>query len=305
VYTFESATGTVTRLTSGPSHVIGLHWTPDDRYIFHAGVSTLFAEASGSGFAGWTFYSARPDGSQVIEVIGGLKGRVEEWVLGWHANDQVLMISGYWWCGYFDLRMVDIETGKRVTIWSDQFDHIAYDPVNKMALIWVSPEAVSGEDCGPTIESGLYQVSVPDGRREKVADFEGEFQLASIKWVAEASRFIIDMNTLWALVSLEGEVEYTEEKPIFSPDGKMMALLGYKGESLQILDQDNNLIDIESDGMVLHPTWSPDGKRLFFFVENESKDYDLYQALSPDFEAVLVAKNIFERYDGAPVWVIP
>ena len=283
VYSFEIATDTVTRLTTDPSHVAWLNWTPDDQYIFHAGVTEMFADTSGAGDAGWVFWSAKPDGSKIFKVIDGLIERGEERVIGWHANNQALMVSGYWWCGYFDFRRVNIETGKRVTIWKDQFDNIAYDPVSKTALVWVSPDAVSIDDCGPTTESGLYLVSVPWGQREKVTDFENDYIVNNIKWSEEASRFVIDFYTIWALVSSEGEATVFEEEPIFSPDGKMTALLGYKGESLQILDQDDNLIEIDTDSNVQHPTWSLDGSRLFFLLKNDAKGYDLYMALTPDF----------------------
>jgi hypothetical protein len=114
VYVFDVATGEVSQITDGPSHATSLNWSPDDEYIFHAGVSNLFAGMSGRGYADWVFYSARPDGSEVIRVSEGLIERGDEFVVGWYDNDHILMESEYWWCGSFDFRMVNIENGVEV-----------------------------------------------------------------------------------------------------------------------------------------------------------------------------------------------
>jgi hypothetical protein len=306
VYIYDVEANEVTRLTSGPAHAVDLNWSPDDKYIFHAGAEKLWIGYSGSGYSGWTFYSARADGSSVITVYQSEIDQGHENIVAWYSNNQVLMDSGYWFCGRFDLRLVDIESGERATIWPGQYDQIAYDPVSRTALLWVSPQAFDTDECGPAGEPGLYLVSIPNGQWEKVAGFDDSYLIFSIAWDQQASKFILDMDTVWALVSPEGKVEILEGQPITSPDGKSTALLGYKGESLSVLDRNGNSIEIEMAGAVQYPTWSLDSSRLFFFEESDTgKNYNLYMAQAPDFTPVLIVEETFGRYIGTPTWVVP
>ena len=306
VYVYDIPSNEVARLTSGPAHAVDLYWSPDDKYIYHAGAEKLWMGYSGSGYSGWTFYAAKADGSGVTTVYKSEVDQGHENIVGWYSDNEVLMDSGYWFCGKFDLRIVDIESGTRVSIWPDQYDQIAYNPVGKTALVWVSPEAFSGEDCGPTEESGLFLVSIPDGQREKLTGFDDNYLVLDMEWNEKVSRFILDLYTIWGMVRTAGDVEILDEKPVFSPDGVMTALLGYKGKSLHVLDQAGNTIEIETAGTVMHPTWSLDGTRLFFFAETETTGkYYLYLAQAPDFMPVLISEELFDRRIGAAEWVMP
>jgi Tol biopolymer transport system component len=306
VYVYDVISNEVTRLTSGPAHAVSIHWSPDDKYIYHAGVEKLWMGYSGSGYSGWTFYSAKADDSGVTTVYQSKVDHGLENILGWYSDHEVLMDSGFWFCGRFDLRKVDIETGKRVSIWPDQYDYIAYNPTGQTALVWVSPDAFSGEDCGPSKGSGLYLVSIPNGRREKLVEFDDAHLISGIEWDERASKFIVDINTIWAMVNMEGIIEMLDEQPIFSPDGKMTALLGHKGKTLRVLDRDGNAIEVEMARTVQHPTWGPDSLRLFFFAESDTKKkYQLYLAEWPDFRPVLITEEPFNRRVGTPTWVMP
>jgi len=308
VYVYDVGANEVTRLTNGPTHATSLYWSPDDKYIYHAGVEIMHEGSSGRGRTGWTFYAARADGSGVTTVFRSeIEGRVDQFVIGWYSDTQVLMDSAFWWCGEFDLRLVDIESGKQVSIWPDRYDTIGYNPEDKTALVWVSEELYSGEDCGPTQEGGLFLVSIPDGKREKVEGLKEDDMVGWIDWNEAVSKYILNMYTISGMLTNDGILEnISKRKPIISPDGTMTAWVGFKGESLGVLNQEGTLIEITEH--VKHPTWSPDGLRLFFFSEDESHDfYNLYMAEAPDFKPVLVAENVYKWHltRGIPAWVMP
>lgn len=306
VYVYDVLSGAVTRLTSGPTHSVCLHWSPGDQFIFHAGVKKIWIDSSGSGYSGWTFYAARADDSGMTTVfVSEVVNRVHENTVGWFSEDEVLMDSGYWYCGQFDLRIVNIQNGDRASIWPDQFNQIAYDPVGKVALIWVSPEAASNDECGTVGESGLFMVTLPDGRREKLAEFEDQYLVDSIEWVEGTSKFIVDFRGLWVVVDNKGEVEYLDEEPIFSPDGEIIALLGYKGESLHIINEESIAVKVSTGAKILYPVWSPNGSRLFFFEENEASNLDLYMVQSPGYERELIVEDLCQDLSGIPRWVLP
>jgi len=305
VYIYDVLSREVTRLTDGPNHSVYLHWSPDDQYIFHARVEKMWMDYSGSGYSGWTFYAAKADNSGVTTIFRSEIDQGNEYSIGWFSDHEVLMESSYWYCGKFDFRVVNINQGERFSIWSNQYNQSAFNPVGKVALIWVSPEAVYIEECGTVGESGLFLVSIPDGHREKVTDFEDKYLISSIEWNEEAAKFVIDLRTLWAVVDIKGEVEYLEEEPIFSTVGNSIALLGYKGESLKVMDQEGNTIEVSTGKKILSPIWSPDGSRLFFFEESETKNYELYMVQAPDYERVLIIEDLNEELIGVPKWVLP
>jgi len=304
VYVYDVLSREVTRLTDGPSHSVNLHWSPDDHYIFHAGVEKMWKEYSGSGYTGWTFYAAKADDSGVTAVFSSDVYQGHVYSIGWFSDHEVLMESGYWFCGSFDLKLVDINNGKQISIWPNQYYHSAYDPVEKVALIWVSPDAFISEECGTVGESGLYLVSIPDGHQEKVMDFEDLNSISSIEWNEEASKFVIDLRNLWAVVDNKGEVEYLEEEPIFSTDGKIKALLGNNGESLQVVDQEGNIFEVSTGNTILSPIWSPDGSRLFFFEESVTGESSLFMVKAPGYERVLIIED-FPANSYDPRWVLP
>jgi dipeptidyl aminopeptidase/acylaminoacyl peptidase len=309
LYVYDVQTNKVARLTSGPTHATSLYWSPDDKYIYHAGVEQLHEGSSGRGNTGWTFYAARADGSGVTTVFTSeLEGRGDEFVIDWYSDNQVIMDSAYWFCGRFDLRLVDIESGKQVTIWPDQYRGIGYNSEDKTALVWVSEKFFSKE-CGSIGESGLYLVSIPDGRREKVEGIKEENIVGRIDWNEVVSRFILFIDNKSGMLTNDGILEnISKRRPVISPDGTLTAWVGFNGQSLSISDQDGTLVEFDVTEKIEYPTWSPDGLRLFFFLEDESHGFsDLYMAEAPDFEPVLVADNVYQWHPirGIPTWVMP
>jgi hypothetical protein len=312
VYTYDVDTGLVQQLTFGPSHAVGLNWSPDDEYIFHAGVDKMYVDYSGSGYSGWVFYAARADGSGIITVGEGAHDQAGEVVVGWLSDNQALMESHYGYCGLFDLRAVNIETGANETFWPGQYDSFIFDPGSQTGLLWVSPEPLVSDDCGPKEESGLYLLSFSDGGREKIQDLGEGFYL-TLSWSNNATRFIIKVNDQtfktesWNTITTDGEIESFIGEPVYSPDGGAYAVLGPTSESLQVKGLDGSPRILIQVGEVLHPQWAVDGSGLFFLYRGHSDDrFDLYYwAVSTNLISKLVLEDFFKLYDDEPVWIMP
>jgi hypothetical protein len=307
LYVYDVLTGEVMQLTSGPSHAVFPNWSPDDKYILHAGVGKLYFGYSGAGYSDWTYYAAAADGSGVLTVYdSAIEDRVYENVLGWFSDREVIIDTGYWWCGRFDMRMVNIETGADISVWPDRYDHVAYDPVKSMGLVWVYSDPPPGPECGETLEPGMFLVYVPHSGREKIAAFDDVTYVNYIQWSQEAGLFIVELKDSWALVTTDGEVEFLDGQPFFSSDGAMMALLSDDQKTLTVLDESGSAYPIPTSGKLLHPTWSPDGSTLLFFAENpDAEFYDLYIASVPDYTPVLLLEEAFDRFGDPPKWLMP
>ncbi|MEE4193847.1 MAG: hypothetical protein V2J07_01485 [Anaerolineae bacterium] len=307
VYSYFLQSGEVIQLTDGPSHAVGLAWSPDDAYIFHAGVEKMYTGYSGAGYSGWTFYAAAPDGSEVLTVTRGTDEIQKEEIIGWVSDTEVLMTSGYWFCGDFDLRVVNIEDGAQTMIMQAQHSYSAYDPVSQKALVWVSPDSVDTEECGPASEPGLYLVSVPGGEVEKLEGYPEDETIYGVEWDPNTGLFLVNGSNYWQLVDPEEGVLEQSRRPTFSPDGRWVAYQDQDGAGFTLFDAENDRwVEVSDTGRVLHPSFSPDSSHLFYFHEQSKEGwFSLYVIDLSNLTTSLVTEDIVSEYSDPPVWLMP
>ena len=312
LYVLDVNSWEVRRLTSGPSHAVGLNWSPDNADIFHAGVDKMYVGYSGAGYQGWVFYAAAADGSEVITTGEGMGDMGGETTVGWYSPQQALMVSDFWWCGMFDMRMVNIKTGEKSVIWKSQFDDFAYAPAAKKMLVWSSAGETQGKECGSKYGSGLYMLDLPSGDPEKLMDFPEE-TIVEVTYSEAGNLFKVKsvlpkMPPEWMTVDMDGRVENYDGEPFFSPDGGSYALLDPSQTNLQVFLANGSAYVVVQGGEVLFPEWVPDGSGLFYFLREIGADgrFDLYfWTPSPESQANPVYSDFFGKYDAQPIWVFP
>ena len=295
LYTFNLNTEKLNQITAGLPFEVDAYWTPNDAKILYANVSSLNPDRSGSGYNDWEFFTANPDGTGNFPVFVGVEYGWEKF-LGWVSGDQALMYSDIWWCGQFDLRLVNIQNGQIQPVFSDCFHLVGFDHASQTALIWVRPAENTVDECTPELETGLYWVSVPGGQIEQV-DYEPSDFVDSIEWDQNASQFLIHMGYKWAYISRSGEVQLFGDKPIMSPNGEWIAFIENNGEHLYITDREGkqryNLPASE------YPIWNLEGDTLYFF-----HSASLYLAQAPDFDPIQVMGGL-SGLMNSPEWVLP
>lgn len=312
IYLWDVPSNQITQLTSGSTHAVFPIWSPGNRYIFHAGVEQLYVDHSGGGYSGWQFYAARPNGAGIITLANGLSNRGDEEFLGWASDTEAVMRSGYWHCGYFNLRTLNIETGKEKIIWADQFEAAAYAPGKDFALVWVWSESNEDlESCGEIPEEGLYLVSLRDGSRELITNFGKDYHL-NISWSEAGGHFLVESRQQqtgiynWYALDLDGEIMELEGQPYYSPQGNQVAFLSPSENTLSMIDSSGEKHDIDLGFHISEVVWSPDGEQLFFTSNTEDKTpYDLFMVSPPDYIPVLLIEDAFGRYGPPPAWVLP
>jgi hypothetical protein len=213
LYVYDLETEGIRRLTSGPTQAVNLVWSPDDAYILHAGVEKLWYGYSGRGYSGWQFFSAAADGSQVNTLAAGrVEGRGDEEYLGWVSDRHILIHSGYWFCGWFDLRIMDIVSGEEYVIYPENHNGIAYSPEADLALMYIN-EAFEGdvEKCGhKEFPSGLRLISIPDGQVIKEGFGTGYYEPLTFNGDMP---FFIQWDEQWYTVDTQGNIESFEGDP--------------------------------------------------------------------------------------------
>ena len=173
LYVFDVASWEIRWLTDGPAQAVKPTWSLDDAYILHAAVDRLYYGFSGSGYEGWQYYSSEPDGSKNHTLAAGsVEGQGEEEYLGWVSDHQMLLHSGYWFCGYFDLRMMNAVINEEHIFWHGNYHGAAYNPEMGVALVYVDPTANETTECGSIDKApGLYLVTIP-GNQQTLLDVD-------------------------------------------------------------------------------------------------------------------------------------
>jgi hypothetical protein len=209
LYVYNLANGELLWLTSGPTLAVNPVWTPDDASILHAGVEKLYIGYSGRGYEGWQFFSAEPDGSQVHTLAAGsVEGQGDEEYLGWVSERQMLIHSGYWFCGWFDLRMLNVVSGEEYFIWRGSYSDIAYAPEAGAALVYLEPTPTIDEEyCGlPERDPGLYLLTIPDGRVTPVDTDALPDGFYDVENYSGEFPFYLNVNNRWFTVDGEGDI---------------------------------------------------------------------------------------------------
>lgn len=146
LYVYHLADGRIERLTDGPSQAYGLSWSPDGKYIVHAGVSS-FGTGAGYGLVG--MWAAAADGSGVKPLQISLGADVK--VVGWIANNVFLVHGWSVMCGENNLRFYDLLTGAETTLSPGCFGSLAFDPLSRALAFVAIPDDAN-------TQPGLYIV---------------------------------------------------------------------------------------------------------------------------------------------------
>ncbi len=107
LYSYDTQTGQIHRLTDGLNQAATLSWSPDNKWIVHQEV-----ESFGTG-AGWNvkaLWAAAPDGSQTKKLYDAPESTGGENVIGWRAPDTFDVYS-FSEMGPQNPRSINVNTG--------------------------------------------------------------------------------------------------------------------------------------------------------------------------------------------------
>ncbi|HNB52534.1 MAG TPA: hypothetical protein PK530_11350, partial [Anaerolineales bacterium] len=274
-----------TRWTDGPSQGILPTWSPDGRYIVHAGVNTL---GTGAGYDMAGVWAVDTQTGEVLDLYEPNDGA--EIFVGWLDAQTFLVYSWTPVCGNENLRTFNIETGEVHSLWEGAFNGVAFDPGSGGVLI-TSEQFLA--DCMPGGQAGAGYL--PGG--------------------GPASLWLTDQDAFIPVWDTSGQVFlFRTPDQVFAtwPDG-FSSSVPAPGMALPSVSVDGKFLWTVQSGVWVNtvdtepvqvfprpaslPVWSPDGQTLFFMAEE-----GLFAAHAPDFAPQLVGEGIFGT--GA-FWVRP
>jgi hypothetical protein len=134
VYLYDLPSGTITRLSSGPTQAENLRWSPDEQWVIHSAFDFIgMGEPQATGM-----WAARTDGKGSITIFDAanpetaLTGNYHDY--GWLNNSELLM-ADWQYSAETEVQAVDITTGARRTLFKAKLGDLAYAPEYGVWLI--------------------------------------------------------------------------------------------------------------------------------------------------------------------------
>ncbi|HTX91930.1 MAG TPA: hypothetical protein VMC09_12020 [Anaerolineales bacterium] len=314
LYVYSTRSGTIKRLTSGPTQAIYPSWSPDGRYILSAAARTMnFGVGGSNGPEVDKVWAVRPDGSDLRVVQTFPNNNQETPALGsieWVNNQAYIESFGMLGCGAFGLTFVDFLTPHQYTLLPGPFSSAALAPGAGILLIAIPDKSKDYEYmsalCGPSPQPGWYLMSVYGNKSPQRISLDvpasPDTNDKILTWSPQAKVFFASISEHLYAVDLKGKVtaidvpnDSYDASPVVSPNGQDWAIPAYEqGLWITSLASPARQVFI---GPVTDALWTPDGAALLF-----TSDDVLYRAAAPDYQPVALA-NIPES--GLEGWMMP
>jgi len=286
LYLYDLASEEITQLTNGPSQAYQVLWSPDGRYLLHAGVHS-FGTGAGYSMAGlWVVDVARDLISDVD--MGMLRG---DFIFhGWLDDETFLAASFNAVCGEFNLRAVNLRTGRVEAIWPSSYGAFDIDPITWTMLLDAPEYALGDPLCNGQDIAGLVLVD-EDGNARQITltgESNGREPIARIRWSGALDAFIFEHRERISLLSRDGILrEELPACPCLLPNGVDWAFMTEEAPGfwvgpagtmpeIGVFDCDDPLW-----------AWNPDSSMVIYELNNQ-----LFTAQSPEFVPARAAENL-------------
>jgi hypothetical protein len=273
IYLYDSVSGAIKRYSSGPEEVVWICWSPDGKWILDG--STYWV---GEGMQN-NIYATSADGVTINQLSKGTPQVVTS--ADWLDDHTYFDSNGTNGPGDYDLKLVDVNTGKTSTIWEGSYRLFAFIPNGK----WVALQAntPTWPYTGSDFQTGIFLVDTTSLKQNRVN--------SSGLWGSGYSPEFYALGHIQDHLFLVGNISGADLQ-FLSSDGKLTSV-GVKAEkisvspdrldwiaianTIQIFSDDGFLIravdlpanlDPKNIGSII---WRQDSSGLFFTYRN-SKD---------------------------------
>lgn len=277
LYTYDSDSGKIARLTDGLSQAILPIWSPDGQYLLSYGVS------SKPPFGGAILPYNHLDGAWAVRVSDGKvipmpvpKGAQPNFV-AWQDAGHYLTFDYDETCGARGLRSVDVTSGKTASVLKNSFyTYIAQSPENG-ALLFASQQDQA--NCPDSLPTGTYLLTPGASAPVRILDKHAW----EIDWLPESGLFFAYPE---ALVSADGQTRY--DPPVY--DSSFHPAVSENGDQAWlVIENQTGRVMLKSpgsdwrkimDGLVQVLLWGPAGGKTLLMVMDDGA---LVSASAPDF----------------------
>ena len=288
LYVYDVTKGTFKRMSSGPQEVQSISWSADGKWIIDESSYTY-----GEGMKTTSYYT-KADGSsiqQFSENAPPLNGS-PRWL-----NDHLYFVyTNVEMVGRYDLKVLDINSGKTVEVWKGMYDSLAFLPGGNW-MAFYARTAVWPEPNPANFTPALYLIDLTSFRQTRIElPVNPDIDIFQIEPISSAGgmKFLVrpagDDQEIYFL-STDGTLEATGIRPAWaffvSPDSTQWLAINTQlqffwgdGRPAQAIDLPPNL-----KGKHISPVvWRPDNTGVFFaYGAQVGEDYSLSGLYAVDF----------------------
>jgi hypothetical protein len=296
VYTYDTATGAIVRLTSGLAQATDLHWSPDGRFVIHKAVADINIGRNGMDVVDGLWIAAADGSANRLAMQGPAE------FLRWLGPDSFLAYFDEMGCGYYDLSLIRLPSGERQRLWKGQFEDADADPKSGSILVALTnlDERGAFDECSLPKEEGLFIIRPPSFASNRIGSVAGDGWVRQIDWQEASSLFVVQTDSPVMEVSTAGAISEISKVGLSShpsPSGRWswayshgLGVLGSQGQTARVFD-----------GRICAAFWHGQADVLYFLSDEDSPI--LYAASPPSFTPVEVIRGLALSCLNPPQWL--
>jgi len=275
LYIYDMEAKTIQRFSSGDEELQWLDWSPDGKWIvqgsaFWAGEGMQYSE-----------YAVTKDGSITHNLSTGY---LDAW-LNPHQYFEFDNANGW---GNFNLRLVDVDTGKITTIWRGIFHEYEIDPSGNWLDLVAITSVIPPESEKPNFTPGLQLINLNTYKDiqnpEPLADPQNAFIRTED---GKTVPLVVPLKLSGEIISASPDLKYwivavDQDIRIYSSDIKLI-------KEISVSVQNSALTDLK---------WNPNSSNLFLMYSTS-----IYSVNIPTGEINLVETNLIDNYGLTYKWL--
>lgn len=276
LYLYDSFSGALNRLSSGPEEVQWISWSPDGKWILDGSSYSV-----GEGMQ-YNIYSTSLDGTSINQLSRGTPKVVT--YRDWLDDQTYFDTNGGNGPGCYDLKLVNVDTGKTSEIWKGSYGPFAFVPYGHWIALFANTPTWPYPYNDSDFQTGIFLIDTTSLKQSRVNSL-GSWGCCSPPSVAalghtDAQLFLVNGGASHQVeyLSSDGKLTSTSmqaDRISVSPDSLKWIAIGAK---IQIFSDNGSLIhtvdlpahpDLKNIGSIY---WQPDSSGLFFTYKDSQKN---------------------------------
>ena len=307
LYLYDSASRVISRLSSGPQEVQWISWSPDGKWILDGSSYSV-----GEGMR-YDIYSTSVDGAMIKQLSSATPSNVTS--TDWLNDHTYFDSNGDNGPGSYDLKLVDVNTGKTSELWPGSYNSFAFVPYGNWVALFANTPSWPWPYNGSNFQTGIFLINTSTMKQTRVNSV-GTWgcctppELQALGHIQD-HLFLTRDHSSQAIqyLSSDGKLNpaaaLVAEKISVSPD--RLEWIAF-ASNLRIFSEDGSLlrtVDLPADldpkslGSII---WRPDSSGLFFTCVNPQAQNSLLQLYALDLakgapvQVDLLSPSIPENY---------
>ena len=310
LYLYDSVSGAIQRLSTGPQEVEWISWSPDGKWILDGSSYSV-----GEGMR-YDIYATSVDGASIKRLSTATPSNVTS--TDWLNDHTYFDSNGDNGPGSYDVKLVNVDTSKTSELWQGSYSSFAFVPYGKWVALFANTPSWPWPYTGSDFQTGIFLVDTTTLKQTRVNSV-GPWGCCSLPEIQALGHngdhlFLVKNHSSQDIQHLSSDGQLTPagvqaEKISVSPDrldwiafAANIRIFSEDGTPIRTVALPANL-DPKSIGWI---TWRPDSSGLFFtYNEPQAQNsalhfYELNLTKGDPIQVDLLSPSIPENFFWLP-----